>query len=73
MSLVDGRDGWEIVGPERDKARLAYAVVQGDQLVYDIPEPSLTVLVRLRRTSGPDKSSDYVTPLRRLTTTRGPA
>ena len=48
MSLVDGRDGWEIVGPESDKARLAYAVVQGDQLVYDIPEPSLTVLVRLR-------------------------
>src|ERR1700737_5443576 len=34
MSLVPRGDGWEIVGPEKEKARLAYAVLDGDRLVY---------------------------------------
>jgi len=38
MSLVPRGDGWEIVGPEKEKARLAYAVLDGDRLVYELAE-----------------------------------
>src|SRR5262249_29675612 len=36
MSLVPHEDGWEIIGPENHRARLAYAVLDGDHLVYEL-------------------------------------
>lgn len=36
MKLVSRGDEWEIVGPERERARLAYAVLDGDRLVYEL-------------------------------------
>ncbi len=39
MRLIDSRDGWIIEGEGRERARLAYATLQGDQLVYTL-EPS---------------------------------
>jgi hypothetical protein len=38
MSLVPRGDSWEIVGPEKEKARLAYAILDGDRLVYELPK-----------------------------------
>jgi hypothetical protein len=38
MSLVPREDGWEIVGPENQRARLAYAVLDGDHLVYELDQ-----------------------------------
>jgi hypothetical protein len=38
MSLVARGDGWEIVGPENARAQLAYAVRDGDRLVYELAE-----------------------------------
>jgi hypothetical protein len=40
MSLVPRGDTWEIVGPEKERASLAYAVLDGDQLVYELPDKS---------------------------------
>jgi hypothetical protein len=37
MRLVSRGDEWEIVGPERERARLAYAVLDGGRLVYELP------------------------------------
>jgi hypothetical protein len=37
MRLVPRGDGWEIVGPGRERARLAYAVLDGDRLLYELP------------------------------------
>jgi len=36
MSLVPRGNEWEIVGPEKDRARLAYAVLDGGRLVYEL-------------------------------------
>jgi hypothetical protein len=36
MELVSRGDDWEIVGPEKERARLAYAVLDGDRLVYEL-------------------------------------
>lgn len=36
MELVTGPNGWEIVGPSSERARLAYAVSEGDHLAYEI-------------------------------------
>lgn len=36
MSLVPDGNEWEIVGPEKDRARLAYAVLDGGRLVYEL-------------------------------------
>jgi hypothetical protein len=38
MKLIPRGDGWEIVGPEKERARLAYAVLDGDHLVYQLAE-----------------------------------
>jgi hypothetical protein len=38
MRLVSRGDEWEIVGPERERARLAYAVLDGGRLVYELAE-----------------------------------
>jgi hypothetical protein len=36
MTLIPRGDGWEIVGPEKERARLAYAVLDSDHLVYEL-------------------------------------
>lgn len=36
MRLVSQGDKWEIVGPEKEKARLAYATLDGGRLVYEL-------------------------------------
>lgn len=36
MRLVLRGDEWEIVGPEKEKARLAYATLDGGRLVYEL-------------------------------------
>jgi hypothetical protein len=36
MELVSRGNDWEIVGPEKEKARLAYAVLDGDRLIYEL-------------------------------------
>jgi hypothetical protein len=36
MRLVPRGDEWEIVGPEKERARLAYAVLDGGRLVYEL-------------------------------------
>lgn len=36
MELVSHGDAWEIVGPEKDRARVAYAVVDGGRLKYEL-------------------------------------
>ena len=40
MTLVPRGDEWEIVGPEKERARLAYAVLEGNHVVYDLPTDS---------------------------------
>jgi hypothetical protein len=40
MRLVSRGDEWEIVGPEKERARLAYAVLDGGRLVYEFAEVS---------------------------------
>jgi len=36
MRLVPRGDEWEIIGPEKERARLAYAVLDGDRLTYEV-------------------------------------
>ena len=36
MKLITDRTGWRIEGPGSDRARLAYARLEGDQVVYEI-------------------------------------
>jgi len=36
MKLVAQGSEWEIVGPEKEKARLAYAVLDGNRLIYEL-------------------------------------
>jgi hypothetical protein len=36
MKLMSRGDEWEIVGPEKERARLAYAVLDGGRLVYEL-------------------------------------
>jgi len=36
MKLVRQGDNWVIEGPEKDRARIAYAVLEGDRLAYDL-------------------------------------
>ena len=40
MTLVPRGDEWEIVGPEKERARVAYAVLEGNHVVYDLPTDS---------------------------------
>jgi hypothetical protein len=35
MRLVRRGEDWEIEGPERERARVAYAVIDGDQFFYE--------------------------------------
>jgi hypothetical protein len=36
MTLIADSTGWRIEGPGSDRARLAYARLEGDQVVYEI-------------------------------------
>ena len=36
MTLVPKGKDWEISGPQSHKARIAYAVLKGDRLVYEL-------------------------------------
>ena len=36
MALVPRGDEWEIVGPEKDRARLAYAALDGNRIAYEV-------------------------------------
>jgi hypothetical protein len=38
MKLVRQGNSWAIEGPDKDKARIAYAAMDGDRLVYELPE-----------------------------------
>ena len=40
MTLVPTPDGWRIEGPDRERARVAYATLDGDRLVYSFTRPS---------------------------------
>ena len=45
MSLVWRGENWEIVGPQKEKARLAYAVLDGGRLVYELAKSAPQVNV----------------------------
>ena len=36
MTLVPREGGWEIVGPEKERARVAYAIADGDGVRYEL-------------------------------------
>jgi hypothetical protein len=36
MKLVQKGRGWEVKGPEAERARIAWAVVEGDKLIYEL-------------------------------------
>lgn len=38
MELVKKGDDWEIQGPENERARVAYAVLKGDRLTYEVAD-----------------------------------
>ena len=40
MKLVENHKGWRIEGPESERARIAYATLDGDRIVYTIGESS---------------------------------
>jgi hypothetical protein len=40
MKLVQDRDQWHIEGPDKDRARVAFATVAGDRLIYSLDEAS---------------------------------
>jgi glycosyltransferase involved in cell wall biosynthesis len=40
MKLVAAGDGWKIDGPDSDRARIAYATVDGDRLTYTVENDS---------------------------------
>ena len=39
MTLVPSADGWRITGPDSHRARVAYATLDGDRLVYKLERP----------------------------------
>ncbi len=48
MRLVQGRSGWEIENPGDGRARIAYASLDGDSLVYELEDsPATHSLVRI--------------------------
>ncbi len=38
MKLMRKDNGWEITGPEKERARLAYATLDGSRLIYELAE-----------------------------------
>jgi hypothetical protein len=36
MRLVQRQDGWQIEGRDSDRARVAYATLDGDRVVYEV-------------------------------------
>jgi hypothetical protein len=46
MKLVSGENGWVVKGPGSDKAQVAYAVLDGDRLVYEFERPGKPIAPR---------------------------
>jgi hypothetical protein len=42
MRLVLQGGEWEIIGPQKERARVAYAVLDGDRLSYELAEPCVS-------------------------------
>jgi len=40
MKLVENHKGWRIEGPDSERARVAYATVEGDRIVYTVDQVS---------------------------------
>jgi hypothetical protein len=40
MKIVNSSEGWQIEGPDSDRARIAYANLEGDRVVYTLEEVS---------------------------------
>ena len=40
MGLVRRENEWEIVGPGKERARVAYATLEGGRLVYELADVS---------------------------------
>jgi hypothetical protein len=40
MELVRDGDRWQIEGPDKERARVAYAILEGDRLIYRLDEAS---------------------------------
>jgi DNA-binding GntR family transcriptional regulator len=43
MKLVESGDGWEILGEGRERARIAFASLENDELVYRIADRGAAV------------------------------
>lgn len=37
MNLIQRDGNWVVEGPEKERARIAYAIIEGDRVVYDLP------------------------------------
>jgi hypothetical protein len=46
MTLVQQGDGWRIQGPGSDRARVAYAELAGDAVVYSLESASAPAVAR---------------------------
>jgi hypothetical protein len=47
MTLVPHGDSWRIEGPDSDRARVAYATLEGDRVVFGLEEGSATGVTKL--------------------------
>jgi hypothetical protein len=47
MKIVDTGNGWKIQGPESHRARLAFAVLDGERVTYALPEKPAEAAVEL--------------------------
>jgi hypothetical protein len=45
MTLVRDQDGWRIDGPDAERARVAYASLEGDRVVYTVSPPATTPIL----------------------------
>jgi hypothetical protein len=41
MKIVSTNDGWQIEGPDRERARIAYANLEGDHLTYTVEDAAI--------------------------------
>ena len=47
MKLVRNGSEWEIDGPEKERARIAYAILEDDQLRYEVAGATVRESVQL--------------------------
>src|SRR5262249_40280427 len=53
MKLVQREGGWKIEGPESERATLAYAVLDGEDLRYEFSYPSIHLYLPFSKDSEP--------------------